>query len=425
MARASMRAIVLAGALLLAIAALAGSAQAAVYWVSSSLVTRSNFDGSQEAAITPWPAPLGSREEVRGCEGVAVDESHLYWADPFRGAIVRANLDGGDVEWSFVSGLENPCGVAVDGSHVYWADNVAGTIGRASLGGTEVEREFVSGLREPCGVAVAGGSLYWSARTMHGYADSIYLGRRLLAIDSDSVLLEDPGFCGLAVDSEHIYMGGYFHSIGRAKLDGSDFESSFITGLERPTAVAVYGGHIYWAQGNPVHPLIEGTALEGAHVPQIVSADPPGLPEGIAADGTVVPPPPPPVPTLTPSQSPPVIGHDFFFRNVRHAKATASTFVSLEFPSAGSFEVSAPKGLSVRVVSGRAPRNVLAGPESRLLRIAPARGRAGEFWRAKLDRRRKLRFAVRVDFHGADGSSTVKRGSLSLVAPRGGTRSEG
>ena len=37
------------------------------------------------------------------------------------------------------------------------------------------------------------------------------------------------------------------HSIGRANLDGSGVQQSFITGIDRPTAVAVDNHYIYWA----------------------------------------------------------------------------------------------------------------------------------------------------------------------------------
>ena len=54
---------------------------------------------------------------------------------------------------------------------------------------------------------------------------------------------------GLAVDANHIYWSGgdaETSSIGRANLDGSAENSSFITGIY-PTGVAVDAGHVYWS----------------------------------------------------------------------------------------------------------------------------------------------------------------------------------
>jgi hypothetical protein len=45
---------------------------------------------------------------------MAVDSSHLYWANWDAGAIDRANLDGSGVNASFITGADHPFGVAVD-----------------------------------------------------------------------------------------------------------------------------------------------------------------------------------------------------------------------------------------------------------------------------------------------------------------------
>src|SRR5258705_2367472 len=56
-----------------------------------------------------------------GADGVAVDGSHLYWADQNDGTIKEANLDGTGVT-TLVTGQTYPAGVAVDGSHLYWTN---------------------------------------------------------------------------------------------------------------------------------------------------------------------------------------------------------------------------------------------------------------------------------------------------------------
>ena len=70
---------------------------------------------------------------------MAVDGTHVYWANNASGTIGRANLDGSNPNQSFITGANAPIGVAVDGAHVYWTNfpQSAGTgIGRANLDGS-------------------------------------------------------------------------------------------------------------------------------------------------------------------------------------------------------------------------------------------------------------------------------------------------
>ena len=127
---------------------------------------------------------------------MAVDGSHVYWANHDNGTIGRANLDGTGVNQSFIAARAAPCGVAVDAAHVYWA-NPHGTIGRANLDGTGADQSFIdSGSRLTCGVAVDGSHVYWANR-------------------------------------------GGIGSIGRANLNGTGVNASFVTGLVQPCGVAV------------------------------------------------------------------------------------------------------------------------------------------------------------------------------------------
>jgi virginiamycin B lyase len=53
----------------------------------------------------------------------------------------------------------------------------------------------------------------------------------------------------VAVDAEHIYWtNGSLSTIGRADLDGSNPNQSFITGANFPFGVAVDAEHIYWTR---------------------------------------------------------------------------------------------------------------------------------------------------------------------------------
>jgi hypothetical protein len=89
---------------------------------------------------------------------VAVDGSHIYWADQggggiTSGTIMEANLNGTGVT-TLATGQNRPAGVAVDSSHIYWANNGGITIDEAPLtGGTPTT--LVTGQPAPTGVAVS------------------------------------------------------------------------------------------------------------------------------------------------------------------------------------------------------------------------------------------------------------------------------
>jgi len=394
----------LALALVAALASLPGRADAALYWSSGSGLARANMDGSEFDGQFVPAASTGPFVSYAGCQGVAVDSSHVYWAEPSRRSIGRVDLDGSGVEYDFLAGLENPCGIAVDGTSIYWAEEEGGQIGRADLDGGAVDRDFVDGITNPCGVAVGNGYLYWTAEH--------YLARVPLSGGIPERIYEGNGtfyFCGVAVDSNHLYWGGFGESIGRVELDGSRPEPSFITGVERPCGIALEGSRIYWTR-NDLPGVVQGTDLEGSHVVETIVDHPGGGPCGIAADSTTVTPPPPP---------PPVLSHVISFRGARHGTHSPATFIRIRFPQAGSFTVRTGPAIRWRVLSHAPAPLTLSGPEERLLELWPGAGnRAAKALRARLRRTGKAQVRIGVDFSAQDGAISTKRKWLFLVDPR-------
>ncbi len=172
-----------------------------LYWADYDGIGRANLDGSN-ANQSFISLPIASGESP---SGLAVDGRYIYWTEPQNGTIARANLDGGDVDHSFVTGVGDAQGVAVDGQHLYWYDAVAGTIGRANLDGSDRDMSLITGPQSPdcdqlgisaCGwLAAGGGYLYW------------------------------PNFDA--------------GTIGRANVDGSDVNQSFIAGAGQPAGVTL------------------------------------------------------------------------------------------------------------------------------------------------------------------------------------------
>jgi len=133
---------------------------------------------------------------------------------------------------------------------MYWANTDVQTIARATLGPLGVmdeDQAFMSLDAEPLGIALDHRYLYFGAA--RGLAASI--GRANLdgtGVNSSFIpLASAAGPVDLAVDGQHIYwIEKSDDSVGRANLDGSDPDPRFITGLGYLTGLAVDGHHIYW-----------------------------------------------------------------------------------------------------------------------------------------------------------------------------------
>jgi virginiamycin B lyase len=251
-----------------------GAPACCIYWANDgegagATIGRANLDGSgvNQSFITGASEP----------NGVAVNGSHIYWANRTTGTIGRANLDGTGVNEFFITGADRPDGVAVDGSHIYWANDEAnGTIGRANLDGTGVDQYFITGADDPTGVAVDSSHIYWGNFNSIGEAN----------VDGTGVnqnLIAGVFPAGLAVDASHIYWSDAdTFGIGEANLDGTDVFPGFITGANGPFGVAVDASNIYWAnQGTSTigEANLDGTGVNqsfitGASFPAGVAVSP-------------------------------------------------------------------------------------------------------------------------------------------------------
>jgi uncharacterized protein YjbI with pentapeptide repeats len=251
-----------------------------LYWTNGLSIERSNLAGT---VIDPHFITLPA-----GAQHVTVDDQYIYWSNFSQ--IGRAKLDGTDVTPKFIIPAGSTIGgLAVDDSHVYWAEGGSGTIGRANLDGTGVDSNFITGVGAVTGVAVDSQHIYWTELTASppGIPAGGSIGRA--SIDGTGA---DPSFItgaatpfGITVDSAHIYWTNNFNcdyqtqpasgctggTIGRANLDGSAVNQAFVTadsslgsGCDTdnlrcgPTAVAVSA---------PTQPICMRTSLTPAPVP--------------------------------------------------------------------------------------------------------------------------------------------------------------
>jgi streptogramin lyase len=246
-----------------------------VYWTTGTqTIARADLNGQNVnlSFITGASDPIG----------VAVDSSHVYWTNSSTQTIGRADLNGQNVNQSFITGAAFPQGVAVDSSHVYWANANANTIGRADLNGQNVNQSFITGAFDPLGVAVDSSHVYWVNSSLGpigriGRADLNGQNVNQIFITEDSLFP-----FGVAVDSSHVYWTNPdLDTIGRADLNGQNVNQSFITGAAFPQGVAVDSSHVYWT--NSSTQTIGRADLTGQNVNQsfITGA---AFPQGVAVD---------------------------------------------------------------------------------------------------------------------------------------------
>jgi len=371
-------------------------AKGAVYWSEGNFIGRANVDGSD-----PNFEFISGRSEraIGSVCGLAVNESHIFWADAVRNAIGRANIDGTEPNYSFITDAREPCGIAVDESYVYWANRNAGfinvgdvppsegpgSIGRARLDGSEPNQEYIVGPHRPCGVAVDDDFVFWTAELIRDY-----VGRALLAGPTVGPHLvegtDSYDLCGVVANDEHVFWGGFGEAIGRVKANGADPEPSFIEGIRRPCDLALDDTHIYWneqARDSRVgRARLDGTGIEE----DIVTAG--NYECGVAVDSRTVPPLPPP---YVPPPRPGIC--DVGKVHYNRFKGIASVLVFSEVHAGVRVRT---RGLGWKNLT-KAPPPHRAGSFIRRLKIWPlAKGRAGKRIRRQLARRGRARVKLRV-----------------------------
>ena len=373
------RAVPLVGLLLVVVTlALASRAEAFVYWteINSGTIARANLDGTgvDRGFISGADLPVG----------VAVDASHVYWANEgfFSGTTIgRANLDGTGADQSFITGAKAPAGVAVDASHVYWANEFGNSIGRANLDGTGVDQSFIK-VKTPCGPAVDGSHIYWGDELAGN------IGRARLDGTRVEPKLIDAGFgaCPVAVNAKHVYWAE-INTIGRARLNGSGVDQNFIAVAGVTTGVALDAKHIYWGDG--LRGTIGRANLNGTGVDELFICGA-GPNFGIAVDTLSTPPPPSPSSELSFCEA---------RKNVRKGTATLTVKV------AGPGELTLVKTKNVKGVQKSAKA---AGNQE--LTVKPRGGAKKQLkktGRAKVD--------ARVTFTPDGGEPNTERKRIKLI----------
>jgi len=253
---------------------------------------------------------------------VAVDAEHIYWTNtgplgeferPANGCgtIGRATInpvsgEAENVETEYISEISNPQGVAVNATHIYWANAATEPRGiwRALLGDSPSSVEqFLAVSNVPYGVALDATYVYYSSNNeANGFS---FVNRRSLENESQSRLVireqgGKAGIRGIALVGEDIYWAqSEEKTIGRAPVSAlqptecdeiPDCEREFIKVEGSPVGLAADSVHLFWsvngeASVNPGNDLyrFDAAAKAGQRLKDLTP-----LPSGSAPNGAEV-----------------------------------------------------------------------------------------------------------------------------------------
>uniref|UniRef100_A0A8C6TMQ0 Low density lipoprotein receptor-related protein 4 n=1 Tax=Neogobius melanostomus TaxID=47308 RepID=A0A8C6TMQ0_9GOBI len=183
---------------------------------------------------------------------IALDFHHdrelVFWSDVTLDRIMKANLNGSNVEEVVSTGLESPGGLAIDWIHnkLYWTDSGTSRIEVANLDGTHRKVLLWQNMEKPRAIALhpIEGKIYWTdwGNTPRiEYSNMDGSNRRVIA---DTHLFWPNG---LTIDyaSHRIYwVDAKHHVIERSDLDGRNRKA--VISLPHPFAITVFEDSLYW-----------------------------------------------------------------------------------------------------------------------------------------------------------------------------------
>ena len=248
---------------------LAGTAQAQIFIADGHSTVSYNLDGSP---IAPVGSPLitGSTAQFN----VLAVNNQLYvpqqGATPGSGSLGVYNRNGTPVNANLITGLYNSLSVAVSGGYIYAGDANNGTIGQYNLDGSVVNNSLIYGLSVPSGLTVVGGHIYVADQGLNSVGeynlDGTAVNTALVTPDAGGVI------DNIASDGSDLFVSDINNNtVGEYGLDGTPINTTLISGLNGPSGIALYKGHVYvennyggtlgeyQPDGTPVNPsLISG-----------------------------------------------------------------------------------------------------------------------------------------------------------------------
>jgi hypothetical protein len=224
-----------------------------------------------ESVFTPIAGPIPSEPRYLAVDSEHVYWTNTGRRDEIGnpidggGTIGRAKLNGEnaeEIEPAFICGEEasqpgkrlvsNPQGIAVNATHIYWANAAMGqrAITRATIGGAQANAAFMlmPASRNPYGLVLTATDLYVAVNAEEN--NFSYVERATLeGAVNKTVFIGEDGLRGLTVDSGHLYWAtrGEGGAIGRADLDLENRDNGFIAVEGAPNGIAAGATHLFWA----------------------------------------------------------------------------------------------------------------------------------------------------------------------------------
>ncbi len=254
-----------------------------VYWTDSNQgkIQRAELDGSgQETWLANLTLP----------QAIATDGSYLYWTET--GAAYRAPISepSSATQIADFGIADRSWGIAVNSTHVYWTESwsATGRLMRAQLDGSSPQA-ILSGLDSPDGITLNSTHVFIAER-----GDETIVRAELDGSNPvDLITLTSPADVdSVMVDSTYVYWTdenyvdpntGY---LGRALLDGSSVNPTFITATGGPVGLFLHNAtDLYWTVYRNNGPGIWKSSTAGTGVTQIATT-PTGTADVVVAPRT-------------------------------------------------------------------------------------------------------------------------------------------
>ena len=225
-----------------------------IYWIDSGRPVGKSANrfhrltGTGVEILTP---------SIQNTTGLVVDAAgrKLYWMEKTNdttGKIWRTNLDGSNAE--LVKELTSvPLGIAIDtGNSILYLTNSWGKVQRMNLDGTNFQPNLVTGLDSPTDIVVdtVGSKIYWIEKTSNSASKIQRANLNGANVELVKELTSVPYHIAIDATNSKLYLVNPWGEIQRMNLDGTNFQSDFITGLRSPQEIAVdtTDGKLYWTE---------------------------------------------------------------------------------------------------------------------------------------------------------------------------------
>ncbi len=220
-------------------------------WADSSVERRWAGGGSAPTVLVE-DANFGFKPE-----GIAIDGSHIYWAD--NAGIRRVSKDGGDTEM-VVTGVDAQS-IEVDGTHVYWSEgsyNVprSGMVRRAPKdGGPHPEIELLDRrIVGPPHLALDATHVYWTG------TNATVWKRTKSGSTVDRIVEGRTDFRGsaIALDDTHVFWSdgtpaGFTGRVRRVAKGGGRVDDLVLGSISQPQSLHIDGAHVVYSTVDSRH----------------------------------------------------------------------------------------------------------------------------------------------------------------------------